>query len=128
MGHPGEIKMNKQINKFLHQNSIRHNLSLHKIFVREAPTGHGQPAYWKLRPGTVVRLPERKIIVHDEMAAYHQAGMQECFMPEGPVDMSLMRNHQMPGECYFQILISPRYIRGGSRNFWPGGGGGGGGH
>ncbi|XP_072172417.1 uncharacterized protein [Diadema setosum] len=78
------------------KNSIRHNLSLHKIFVREAPSGPGQPAYWTLRPGTIVRLPERRIIVHDEMA--YRAGMSECFMPDGtPIDMAAMGNPHLQG-------------------------------
>ncbi|KAJ8023284.1 Forkhead box protein M1 [Holothuria leucospilota] len=45
------------------KNSIRHNLSLHKIFIREAPDGPGKPAFWTLRPGTVVRLPENRLFV-----------------------------------------------------------------
>lgn len=45
------------------RNSIRHNLSLHKIFVREPPVGHGQPAFWTLQPGTIVRLPEKTMFV-----------------------------------------------------------------
>lgn len=77
------------------KNSIRHNLSLHKIFVREAPTGPGQPAFWTLRPGTVVRLPERKVVIHDEMG--YRANLQDCFLPDGaPVDMAPMGTLQMP--------------------------------
>ncbi|PIK43585.1 forkhead transcription factor M [Apostichopus japonicus] len=45
------------------KNSIRHNLSLHKIFIREPPDGPGKPAFWTLRPGTVVRLPENRLFV-----------------------------------------------------------------
>ncbi|XP_033645460.1 forkhead box protein M1-like [Asterias rubens] len=47
------------------RNSIRHNLSLHKIFIREPPINHGQPAFWTLRSGTVVRLPEQRMYVAD---------------------------------------------------------------
>ena len=36
---------------------------MHKIFVREPPVGHGQPAFWTLQPGTIVRLPEKTMFV-----------------------------------------------------------------
>ncbi|XP_033110788.1 forkhead box protein M1-like [Anneissia japonica] len=49
------------------KNSIRHNLSLHKMFIRQPPMGPGKSAFWTLQPGTVVRLPsKRNLNFHNE--------------------------------------------------------------
>ncbi|XP_071957221.1 uncharacterized protein [Antedon mediterranea] len=49
------------------KNSIRHNLSLHKMFIRQPPPGPGKSAFWTLEPGTVVRLPsKRNLNFHNE--------------------------------------------------------------
>ncbi|XP_063960941.1 uncharacterized protein LOC129268162 [Lytechinus pictus] len=96
------------------KNSIRHNLSLHKIFVREAPSGPGQPAFWTLRPGTVVRLPERKVVVHEEIGM--PTRMPECFVPDHAIDMATMANLQMQVDPTMNPLTGNNILLGDPQN------------
>ncbi|XP_022089169.1 forkhead box protein M1-like [Acanthaster planci] len=98
------------------RNSIRHNLSLHKIFVREPPISHGQPAFWTLRPGTVVHLPERRMYVADP----ERGGtlLEEVAPPTPPMVQPTVGSEQQQGAPLFMggamppVVMVPRPLTG----------------
>ncbi|XP_038047165.1 uncharacterized protein LOC119721251 [Patiria miniata] len=91
------------------RNSIRHNLSLHKIFVREPPLSHGQPAFWTLRPGTVVHLPEHRMFVADPEGG--GTLLEEVAPPPvAPILPPAMADQQQGGVPYFMGGAMPPVV------------------